>query len=81
MGVALPYLEQIIDLVGALFYSTLGLIIPGIVETVYRWDDLGKYNWVLYKNILIVLFGMLSLLSGSAVTIMDIIKLVKYGSK
>ncbi|CAB3228537.1 unnamed protein product [Arctia plantaginis] len=81
VGVALPYLEQIIDLVGALFYSTLGLIIPGIIETVFRWDDLGKYNWVLYKNILIVLFGMLSLVSGSAVTIMDIIKLVKSGSE
>ncbi|XP_075972274.1 proton-coupled amino acid transporter-like protein pathetic [Anticarsia gemmatalis] len=75
VGVALPYLEQIIDLVGALFYSILGLILPGIMETVFHWDNLGRYNWILYKNILIVFFGMLCLVSGSAVAIMDIIKL------
>ncbi|KAG6450758.1 hypothetical protein O3G_MSEX006744 [Manduca sexta] len=73
IGIALPMLEQIINFVGALFYSILGLIIPGVVETVFRWDNLGKYNWILWKNILIVLFGMCCLLSGCAVTIMDII--------
>lgn len=77
IGVALPFLAQIIDLVGALFYSTLGLIIPAIIESVFRWNNLGKYNWILYKNILIVLFGMLSLISGSAVTIIDIIELAQ----
>ncbi|KOB70024.1 Amino acid transporter [Operophtera brumata] len=32
----------IISLVGALFYSTLGLIIPAVVESVFRWEDLGS---------------------------------------
>ncbi|XP_034825411.1 proton-coupled amino acid transporter-like protein pathetic [Maniola hyperantus] len=73
IGIALPMLEQIINIVGALFYSILGLIIPGIVETVCRWEDLGRFNWVLWKNILIVLFGFCSLISGMTVTISDII--------
>ncbi|XP_021183907.2 proton-coupled amino acid transporter-like protein pathetic [Helicoverpa armigera] len=76
IGIALPLLEQIINLVGALFYSILGLIIPGIVETVFRWEDLGKYNWILYKNILIVFCGMFSLVSGCTVTISDAIEMI-----
>lgn len=67
-------LEQIINIVGAVFYSILGLIIPGVIETINRWDNLGKYNWVLWKNILIVLFGVCSLISGLIVTIFDIIE-------
>ncbi|XP_023944341.2 proton-coupled amino acid transporter-like protein pathetic isoform X1 [Bicyclus anynana] len=73
IGIALPMLEQIINIVGALFYSILGLIIPGIVETVCRWKDLGKLNWILWKNILLVLFGFCCLISGMTVTISDII--------
>ncbi|XP_045459723.1 proton-coupled amino acid transporter-like protein pathetic [Melitaea cinxia] len=76
IGIALPLLEQIINIVGACFYSILGLIIPGIIETVFRWQNLGKYNWILWKNILIVLFGVGSLISGCTVTIMDIIKIL-----
>ncbi|KAM3968090.1 proton-coupled amino acid transporter-like protein pathetic [Aphomia sociella] len=76
IGIALPLLEQIINIVGAFFYSTLGLIIPGIIETVFRWNNLGKFNWIFWKNLLIVLFGLTSLISGCTVTIMDIIKIL-----
>ncbi|CAF4855068.1 unnamed protein product [Pieris macdunnoughi] len=74
IGVALPMLEYITNIVGALFYSILGLVIPGIVETIYKWNDLGKFNWILWKNIIIVLFGVFCVISGCAVTIGDIIK-------
>ncbi|CAK1551929.1 unnamed protein product [Leptosia nina] len=76
IGVALPLLEHIINLVGACFYSILGLIIPGIVETVFRWNDLGIFKWVLLKNTFIVVFGLTSLISGCTVTIMDIIAIL-----
>ncbi|XP_038213430.1 proton-coupled amino acid transporter-like protein pathetic [Zerene cesonia] len=76
IGVALPLLEQIINLVGACFYSILGLVIPGIVETVFRWNNLGTFKWVLLKNIFIVLFGLGSLISGCTVTVLDIIAIL-----
>ncbi|XP_049864935.1 proton-coupled amino acid transporter-like protein pathetic [Pectinophora gossypiella] len=76
IAVALPMLEQIINIVGSLFYSILGLIIPGVIETVFRWENLGRYNWILWKNVLIVLFGLGCLLSGCMVTIQDIIELM-----
>ncbi|XP_072941697.1 proton-coupled amino acid transporter-like protein acs [Epargyreus clarus] len=77
IGVALPFLEQIINIVGALFYSILGLIIPGIVDTVLRWENLGRYKWILWKNILLVVFGIICLISGCTVTILDIIQIMK----
>lgn len=77
IGIALPLLEQIINIVGAIFYSILGLVIPAIVETVFRWNDLGKFKWILWKNVLILLFGLGSLVSGCTVTIMDIIQVLK----
>ncbi|XP_073966240.1 proton-coupled amino acid transporter-like protein pathetic [Choristoneura fumiferana] len=75
IGMALPLLEQIINIVGSLFYSILGLIIPGIIETVFRWNDLGRFNWVLWKNCFIVAFGFLCLFAGCTVTVLDIIKI------
>ncbi|CAB3235986.1 unnamed protein product [Arctia plantaginis] len=74
VGIALPLLEQIINIVGALFYSILGLIIPAVIETIFRWNNLGKFNWILWKNSLIVMFGFTCLISGCTVTVMDIIK-------
>lgn len=76
IGIALPLLEQIINIVGACFYSILGLVIPGIIETVFRWEDLGKCRWILWKNMLIIIFGVFSLVSGCTVTIMDIIEIL-----
>ncbi|XP_013185797.2 proton-coupled amino acid transporter-like protein pathetic isoform X3 [Amyelois transitella] len=73
VGVALPFLEQIINIVGSLFYSLLGLIIPAIIHSVFHYQNLGKWNWILWKNSLIVIFGSICLVSGCAVTIFDII--------
>ncbi|CAK1578545.1 unnamed protein product [Parnassius mnemosyne] len=76
IGIALPLLEQIINIVGACFYSILGFIIPATLETVFRWQNLGKFKWVLWKNLLIILFGFASLISGCTVTILDIINIL-----
>ncbi|KAJ0179451.1 hypothetical protein K1T71_005163 [Dendrolimus kikuchii] len=76
VGIALPLLEQIINIVGSLFYSILGLIIPGIIETVFRWDNLGKFKWILFKNIFVVIFGFLCLGSGCSLAILDMIEIL-----
>lgn len=48
---------------------------PSIVETVYLWNDLGRFNWVLYKNILLGLFSIFALIAGAAVSIYRIIQI------
>lgn len=59
--------------------SVSGLLVPSIVETVFHWDDLGPFNWILVKNIILGIFSILALIAGSAVSIMNIIKLYSGG--
>lgn len=75
-SIAIPNLGPFISLVGALCLSFLGLIFPAIIETVTFWDrpnGLGRFNWVLWKNMFLVSFGILGFLTGSYVSILDII--------
>ncbi|XP_050342030.1 proton-coupled amino acid transporter-like protein pathetic [Nymphalis io] len=74
-AVAFPNLELVISLVGAIFFSTLGLLIPATINTVYLWDkDLGKCNYVLIKNGIIIIISIVALVSGSYVSIIGMIE-------
>ncbi|KAI8439930.1 hypothetical protein MSG28_001381 [Choristoneura fumiferana] len=74
IATAFPNLELVIGFVGAIFFSTLGLLIPAIVETAYRWDrDTGKFNYIIYKNIFIALISLFAMFSGAYVSVVGII--------
>ncbi|KAL4705702.1 hypothetical protein ACJJTC_018775 [Scirpophaga incertulas] len=76
IAIAIPNLGPFISLVGAVCLSFLGLIFPAVIETVTYWDEpngLGRFNWVLWKNVFLVSFGILGFLTGSYVSIQDII--------
>lgn len=65
-----PDLEPIIGLVGSICFSTLGLFIPAVIETVLCWEgELGFLKWKLFKNALLAAFAMLALVSGTAQSI------------
>lgn len=71
-----PHLGPFISLVGAVCLSFLGLIFPAVIETVTYWDrpnGLGRFRWVLWKNVFLICFGILGFLTGSYVSIIDII--------
>ncbi|CAG9782024.1 unnamed protein product [Diatraea saccharalis] len=77
IAIAIPNLGPFISLVGAVCLSFLGLIFPAVIETVTYWDrpnGLGRFNWVLWKNTFLISFGVLGFLTGSYVSIIDIIK-------
>ena len=63
-----------ISLVGALASSTLALIFPPILEVLVFSDRMGTYKWKLIKNILICIFGIIGFVTGTLVTIVEIIK-------
>ncbi|CAH0717456.1 unnamed protein product, partial [Brenthis ino] len=74
LAVAVPDLELLIGLVGAIFFSTLGLFIPVIVQTVHRWErGLGKCSYILWKNIILIFFYLVVLVSGCYSSITSII--------
>ncbi|XP_053600554.1 proton-coupled amino acid transporter-like protein pathetic isoform X2 [Plodia interpunctella] len=71
LAVVVPDLSLLISLVGAIFFSTLGLLIPAVVQTVHKWErGLGRWNYILWKNIMLLIFYFIVLISGcySAIT-------------
>ncbi|CAH2063785.1 unnamed protein product, partial [Iphiclides podalirius] len=77
LAIAVPDLELLIGLVGAIFFSTLGLFIPIVVETVHKWErGMGRFKYILWKNALLMLFYLLVLISGCYSSIKEII--IKY---
>lgn len=74
LAVAVPTIGPFIGLIGAFCFSLLGLIIPILIETVTYWDvGFGPCNWVVFKNIILFVFGVLSLVFGSYTSILDIV--------
>ncbi|CAK1578018.1 unnamed protein product [Parnassius mnemosyne] len=74
MAVAVPDLELLIGLVGAIFFSTLGLFIPIVVESVHKWErDMGRFKFILWKNTFLMIFYLLVLFSGCYSAIKEII--------
>lgn len=74
LAAMIPNLGAVISLVGAISSSTLALIFPPIIEIVTFWDQgLGKWNWILWKDIGIMIFGIFGFVFGSFTSIMQIL--------
>lgn len=61
-------------LVGAICLSTLGLIFPAVIEVVTLWDEpgMGAYYWRLWKNIVLLLFGLIAMMTGTYVGVQEL---------
>ncbi|KAG8312098.1 hypothetical protein J6590_030012 [Homalodisca vitripennis] len=71
-----PDLEPFVGLVGALCSSTLVLFFPPIIELVTFWEDQDYMKrWRVIKNLLILLFWLLILITGARTSLARIIEL------
>jgi len=76
IAAAVPKLEPFISLVGAVFFSLLGLFVPCFIETLYLYPDrLGPGKVILWKNVVLCAFSIFALVSGATVSIEEIIKI------
>lgn len=75
IAIAVPNLGGFISLVGAVCLSTLGLMFPSLIETITFWESpgLGRCNWVLWKNIFLITFGVVGFVTGTYVSIREIL--------
>lgn len=73
---AIPNLGVFISLFGALCLSALGISFPGLMEMCVRWPEkrLGRCYWVLIKDILLIIAGLLALIVGTYTALLEIIK-------
>lgn len=77
IAVMVPNLGPFISLVGAVCLSFLGLMFPSIVEIIVYWgseEGLGRGNWILWKNLAVILFGVVGFFTGSYTSILEIIE-------
>lgn len=72
VAVAIPKLDAVISLVGAVSSSTLALIFPPIIELVTFWEK-GISTSTIIKDLLIMIFGILGFAFGSYVSILNIV--------
>lgn len=74
LAVAIPRLGLFISLFGALCLSALGIAFPAIMEICVLWPDkLGPGKLVLWKDIILILFGVIGLVAGTYTSVRDII--------
>ncbi|XP_072765915.1 proton-coupled amino acid transporter-like protein pathetic [Anoplolepis gracilipes] len=75
VAVLVPKLDPFISLVGAIFFSILGISIPAVIETISCWENhLGTLKWRLWKNSFLFIFALLALIFGSWISVLDIIE-------
>ncbi|XP_065157554.1 proton-coupled amino acid transporter-like protein CG1139 isoform X3 [Atheta coriaria] len=76
IAIAIPNLGGFISLVGAVCLSTLGLIFPGLIDLITFHEDpgMGRFNWRLWKNLFLICFGVVGFLTGSYVSINEILE-------
>lgn len=75
LGSAIPRLELFMELVGAVCLSVMGLLLPSVLELVWRWDkDLTAFHWVVWKNAVICVFSLVAMVSGVAYAIIAMIE-------
>ncbi|KAK7793292.1 hypothetical protein R5R35_004993 [Gryllus longicercus] len=73
LAIAIPNLGAVISLVGALSSSTLALIFPPLIEIITFSHDLGRYKWILWKDIAIMCFGLCGFGFGTYVSLENIL--------
>ncbi|XP_054276883.1 proton-coupled amino acid transporter-like protein CG1139 isoform X2 [Macrosteles quadrilineatus] len=65
-ALTIPQIDIVISLIGALCISCLGMIFPFTLELVTRYpNDFGRWNWILIKDIILILLGFGILVIGT----------------
>ncbi|XP_058449870.1 proton-coupled amino acid transporter-like protein pathetic isoform X2 [Malaya genurostris] len=71
IAAALPNIGPFVTLIGAVCLSTLGMMFPAVIElvTYYEKPGYGRFNWILWKNIGLIFFGVIGFVTGTYVSI------------
>lgn len=76
LAVAVPTIGPFVGLLGAFCFSIAGLLVPALMETLVYWEQgYGKWNWIIWKNSIFCLFGMMALIMGTKSALEDIVKI------
>ncbi|XP_047544294.1 proton-coupled amino acid transporter-like protein pathetic [Vanessa atalanta] len=74
LAVAVPTIGPFMGVIGAFCFSILGLIAPAFIEIITYWDiGFGPYKFLIWKNVIVLTFGLFALIFGTKDAIISII--------
>lgn len=80
LAVAVPTIGPFMGVIGAFCFSILGLIAPAFIEVITYWNiGFGPGKYLIWKNILVLLFGLFALIFGTKEAVNDIIRVYTTG--
>lgn len=71
IAVAVPTIGPFIGLIGAFCFSLLGIIVPVVIEFATYSDNVTV--WMIVRNTVLIIVGVLALVFGTARSVTDII--------
>ncbi|XP_026859452.2 proton-coupled amino acid transporter 1 isoform X1 [Electrophorus electricus] len=72
LAILIPELDLVISLVGSISSSALALIIPPLLQ-IFTFHTEGLSGWVVLKNLVISVFGLVGFVAGTYISIVEII--------
>ncbi|XP_053624811.1 proton-coupled amino acid transporter-like protein pathetic [Plodia interpunctella] len=74
LAVAVPTIAPFMGVIGAFCFSLLGLIAPAFIEIITFWDiGFGPGKYLIWKNVIVTLFGLFALVFGTKDAVISII--------
>lgn len=78
VAIGAPEIEPFVGLVGSFGSGTLVVLYPVAMDVIFRWPDgFGWMKWLLVKNIVLFVFGLLVLIFGTYSSIKNIVDLYR----
>ncbi|XP_053686202.1 proton-coupled amino acid transporter-like protein CG1139 [Sabethes cyaneus] len=79
IAIAIPEIEPFVGLVGSFGSATLAVLIPVTIDIIFRWPagDFGRAKWQLVKNVVLLVFGLFVMVSGTYFSILDVVAIYK----
>lgn len=75
MALAIPNVGLFTSLIGALCLSMLGFSLPSLMEICVLYpNSYGRFNYILWKDVLLILFGFCAMILGVTITIIALIE-------
>lgn len=81
LAAAIPNIGLFISLIGAVSSSALAVIFPPIMEAITFWPEKGKYNYRIIKAVLMVVFGLLTFVTGTITSVQEIVRFFSSGEE